>query len=717
MPTIRTAVPGEFDMVYASARPGKQGPHRDASAYNQQAIVYLQQRNLRKARACIAAALRLQPDYPNAHVNLGNILSYQERYDAALHCYETALRLKPDFAEAYNNRGNALAALGRYEEALVACEHALRFKPNTALFYQSLGHVYHSWGKLEEAVACYERALALDPQAHEVHNNLGAALVAQNRLHEAASHCREALRLKPDFAEAYRNLGLLFMSQLHWEDALVLLFQAIRLRPKYPEAYCDLGYTLGELGKYRDAARCFREALHLKPNYPEAHLGLAFNLLLRGHFKQAWLECEWQARLHGSAPRPFLQPDWDGSFLAGRTILLHAEGGLGDTIQFVRYASVVKQCGGTVIVECQEPLLPILASCPGIDRLVAAGSELPAFDVHALLLGLPRILKTSLSTVPAEVPYLRPDARLQGAWQRKLCRYPGFRVGIAWQGNPRFLRDSQRSIPLVHFAPLAQIDGVCLLSLQKGPGTEQLGAVANQFRVIDLGSRLDKRCGAFMDTAAVMKNLDLVITSDTAIAHLAGALGVPVWVALSFMPDWRWLLGREDNPWYPTMRLFRQTKSGDWDGVFARMAEELSQRVAAGPRRSSITIAAAPGELIDKITILEIKRKNIHDRAKLHHVLAELKALQAARDRDMERSPKLVRLTSQLRRVNQRLWQVEDEIRRCEQVKDFGPRFIRLARSVYRLNDRRSILKSRISEMLGSAIVEVKHYPTCQARR
>jgi tetratricopeptide (TPR) repeat protein len=699
-------------MVQPSARQRKQGQRKDARAYNQQAIGYLRQGKLRKARACIHEALRLQPDFPNAHVNLGNIFFCQEKYDGALHCYEQALHLNPDFAEASNNRGNALAALGRYEEALAACQRALRLKPDTALFYQSLGNIYKCWGKLDDAVACAQQALTLDPQSHEAHNNLGVALVELNRFQEAAGHYREALRLKPDFPEVYRNLGVLFMTQFQWEDALMPLCRAIQLRPRYPEAYCDLAYALGQLGKHPDAARCFREVVRLKPNYAEAHLGLAFNLLLRGHFKQAWPDYEWRLRINGSSPRSFPQPLWDGSPLGGRTILLHAEGGLGDTIQFIRYAKVVKQSGGTVIVECQELLLPFLASCPGIDRLVAAKSELPAFDVHAPLLSLPLILKTSLATVPADIPYLGPDAGRHTKWQRKLDRYPGFKVGIVWQGNPRFLQDRQRSIPLVHFAPLAQIEGVCLLSLQKGPGSEQLGAVAEQFRVIDLGCRLDKKGGAFMDTAAVMKNLDLVITSDTAIAHLAGALGVPVWVALSFAPDWRWLLRREDSPWYPTMRLFRQTKSGDWDGVFARMAEALPKKVAASRGPGPVAIKVAPGELIDKITILEIKRDKIPDDAKLRHVQTELQALQAVRERDIQPSSTITRLTAQLKRVNQRLWQVEDEIRLCEQAKDFGPRFIQLARSVYRLNDLRATLKSRISDTLGSTIIEVKHYPT-----
>jgi hypothetical protein len=272
-------------------------------------------------------------------------------------------------------------------------------------------------------------------------------------------------------------------------------------------------------------------------------------------------------------PRHFRQPMWNGESLGGKTILLYAEQGLGDTIQFVRYASIVKQHGGTVVVECQKPLVGLLEGCPGVDQLVAQGDDLPAFDVQAPLLSVPGILGTSVETIPARAPYLFAKAARVEPWRERLI--DGFKIGIAWQGNPAFRGDPFRSIPLRCFAPLAEIPGVCLVSLQKGAGTEQLAEVRDLFPVIELGSRLDD----FLDTAAVMGHLDLVITSDTAPAHLAGALGVPVWVALSFAPDWRWLLDRCDSPWYPTMRLFRQRELGNWDGVFQEIKEALYERL------------------------------------------------------------------------------------------------------------------------------------------
>jgi hypothetical protein len=270
--------------------------------------------------------------------------------------------------------------------------------------------------------------------------------------------------------------------------------------------------------------------------------------------------------------------------LPAKTILLHAEQGLGDTIQFIRYAALVKDCGLKVVVECQEPLVRILAGCRGVDELIAQGKDLPAFDVHAPLLSLPGVFNTSLDTIPAAVPYLFADGESVGHWRGELHAAGAFKIGIAWRGSPVHANDRARSFPLSCFEPLAGLPDVRLFSLQKGPGAEQLQEAAGRFPIADLGSRLHD----FMDTAAVLMNLDLVIACDTAVAHLAGALGTAVWVALPLAPDWRWLLDRDDSPWYPTMRLFRQKKLGDWSSVFQEMKTALSEsRGARGEGRGA----------------------------------------------------------------------------------------------------------------------------------
>ncbi len=319
--------------------------------------------------------------------------------------------------------------------------------------------------------------------------------------------------------------------------------------------------------------------MRLKPDYAEAHYNRSFVYLARGQLAEGWQGYRWRFRCKDYKGRRFDVPLWDGSPLGDRTLLVHAEQGLGDTLHFIRYLKLVHQAGGRVYVEVQPALAPLLKSS-GITGVIPGGATLPRFDLHVPLLSLPGVLGTTLETVPADVPYLAADPRLLKHWRGQLRGVTGYKVGIVWQGNPEYSLDQFRSIPLREFAPLADVPDVHLLSLQKTHGLEQLADAAGQFSVIELGSKLDQTGGAFMDTAAVICNLDLVVTSDTATAHLAGGLGVPVWVALSHAPEWRWMLDREDSPWYPTMRLFRQSRQGDWSDVFVRLKKELAAYVA-----------------------------------------------------------------------------------------------------------------------------------------
>jgi hypothetical protein len=296
--------------------------------------------------------------------------------------------------------------------------------------------------------------------------------------------------------------------------------------------------------------------------------------LLLGQFAEGWEENEWRLKNPLAPQRPWPQPVWDGSPLAGRTIMLRCEQGLGDHLQFVRYAPLVKASGGTVMLACPRRMMAILGTCAGVDQLVADEGPLPPFDFQMPLLSLPRVFHTDLTNTPASVPYLRAPQERVSQWAKDLAPDGRLRIGIGWQGNRNYAGDRWRSIPLAQFAPLAAISGVRLIGLQKWDGSEQISQV--DFAVEDLGSRLDNGEDAFLDTAAVIKNLDLVVTSDTALAHLAGALGAKTWLALPVSPDWRWMLEREDSPWYPTMRLFRQDQRGDWSQVFARMAAELA---------------------------------------------------------------------------------------------------------------------------------------------
>jgi len=544
-----------------------------------QALHFDQQGAWRAAEQLYCQVLQADPLHADALYLLGMSAYRRGRPDLAVESLRRAVALKPTTAFFHCHLGIAYRALDRLEDAIACYEKALRLQPDYGEAHNNLGAAFRGQGRLRESKECYEQALRCQPDFPPAHSNLGVAYQAEGRLDEAADCFRQALRLQPHFAEAYINLGTLLLAQAKLDESVSCYRQAVRCRPDYPVAHCDLGAALQRQGNAREALACFDEALRLKPDFADAHLAKSYTLLLAGDFERGWPEYEWRSRCPDFImPRwrgP--QPAWDGSPLGGRTILLHAEQGLGDTLQFIRYVPLVQERGGRVVVEVQAPLAHLLQSCSGIDQVIARGEVQPPFDVHAYLLSLPGLLSTTVATVPAKVPYLTADPALVAHWRTQLSAVPGFKIGINWQGSREHKMDSLRSVRLLEFAPLASLQGVHLFSLQEGAGTEQLGTLAGAFPVTDLGSRLDGPSGAFMDRAALMTNLDLVVTVDTALAHLAGALGVPVWVPLAFAADWRWLLDREDSPWYPSMRLFRQTRLGEWAPVFERLAAEVQK--------------------------------------------------------------------------------------------------------------------------------------------
>jgi Flp pilus assembly protein TadD len=679
-----------------------------ADAWCMLGIVRRARGDLDGAAAAYREALRVRPDFPEAVNNLSNVLVLQGRTEEAAANYRELLRLRPNYPEGHNNLGVALRNLGRLDEAEACYREALRFRPQYPDAVNNLGDLLSRREQFETAAEHYRTALRLRPDYPEAHCNLGVALCRLGRLDEAEEHQRTAIALRPGYAEAHYNLGWTRIERGDFEGAAAAFREALRLKPGYPEANWNLAYVLRALGDTEAALACYREHLRLAPEDADGHLAQALTWLMTGDYERGWPEYEWRWRSKEFIARPFNRPRWDGSPLDGKTILIHAEQGLGDTIQYVRYASLVKQRGGTVVVECSPALVRLVGTCPGVDRVVASGTPLPPFDVEIPMMSLPAVFGTTLQTVPASVPYLFPEPELVEHWRRELAPVREFKVGICWQGNPKYRGDRYRSVPLAAFEPLARVPGVRLYSLQKGHGVEQLAPPGGLgFEVTDLASRLDERTGPFRDTAAVLTVLDLVVSADTATAHLAGALGVPVWVLHSAAGHFCWLLDREDSPWYPTARLFRQRRVGAWGDVFARAADALRDRVTG---RRGIAIEVSPGELIDRITILEIKAERLTRAESLAVVRSELAALRAARDRLIPPSPALDELARDLRAVNEGLWDVEDELRVLEKNADFGPAFVERARSVYRLNDRRAALKRRVNELLGSGLREEKGY-------
>ena len=523
----------------------------------------------------IGQAVEVHPGYTDALVNLAAVFKKIERLDEAIGCWQRALDINPHLADVQIELGKACRQTGRLEEAVASWHAALRLMPGTAELYNNLGNALRDLGRLDEAVASLQQAVALKPEVATIHNNLALALRKQGQRELAIASWQFAARLQPDDAELHRQLAGALWEQDEWEQSTVHLREVVRLQPANAAAHNNLGVACRELGRLSEAVACSAHTLWLEPEHIEAHVNLGLAWLAAGNYEQGWPAYQWRWKCPEFSPPPFAQPLWDGTPLGGRTILLYAEQGLGDTLQFVRYAPLVQQRGGRVLLACHAALRPLLARTPGIDQIVEQ-RELPPFDVHSPLLSLPGLLQTTLHNVPAPIPYLFGNPALERQWQDELGRLPGFKIGIAWQGDPRFPADRSRSLPLTCFAPLARLPGVRLFSLQKGHGREQLDQLSGAFAVTDLGSRLDETSGAFMDTAAVMRCLDLVISIDSALIHLAGGLGVRSWLPLARVPDWRWMLDREDSPWYPTVRLFRQTHRGQWGPVFEQMAHALS---------------------------------------------------------------------------------------------------------------------------------------------
>ncbi len=527
----------------------------------------------------IGRAVAACPDQAAFHCNLGLALKDQGQPEKAAASFRKAIEIRPEFAEAHNNLGNAQRMLGQIDEAVENYTRALQIRPDYAQAHNNLGAALQQQGQPEAAVASFHRAIRIDPDYAEAYNNLGFALAEQKKPEQAEERFRRALQIDPQYADAHNNLGNALKDQGQLPEAEAAYRRTLEIAPDYVEAHSNLGSALMDQGRLDEAEEAYVQALRIRPNHASTRLNRSLAWLVGGDFRRGWREYEWRWKTPACRPRDFSQPLWDGSTLTGRTILLHAEQGFGDTLHFVRYAAMVRRHGGTVLLECQPPLLPILQGCEGVDRLIGRGDDLPDFDVHCPLMSLPHVFGTTLDDVPADVPYLVADEELVARWKTRLDGIDGFRVGIAWQGNRNHPGFQFRRIPLAGFAPLADVPGVRLVSLQKGEGVEQLDELGGQFEVARLGDDVDEASGAFMDTAAVMKNLNLVITSDTAVAHLAGALRVPVWLGIHVAQDWRWLLDRDDTPWYPTMRLFRQQRFGEWGEVFERIQAELRMLV------------------------------------------------------------------------------------------------------------------------------------------
>ncbi len=648
------------------------------------------------------------PLEPDALYAAGVLLWREQRRDEAIALLDEALRRRPDFAEALCMGGYMLSESGRPEAALRFYRRALDIDGSRVVAHVNSGKLLFDSGRFAEALAAFEAATALAPGDADAWCSRAGALRELGRPEESLEAARRALALRPDFAEAAINLGNALLKLDRMEEALDAYRRASAAAPGLASALCGQALALRNLGRFSEAFAAFEAAEAL--GCREAVAGKGCLMLTLGDFERGWegYEARW---LKGKSLADALgtrYPTWNGPTRRGERVLVLNDHGLGDTIQFFRYLPLMAAAGVETTFVCPPNLRRLLSSKSDV-RFVDSPPAGEPFDAQIAISSLPRAFGTRLESIPADAPYLSAEPALCEKWAKRIGR-AGFKIGVVWQGNPNPEADRARSMPLAAFAPLATVAGVRLVSLQKGFGEEQLANLPPSMRVETLGADFDSGPDAFVDAAAAMMQLDLVVTCDTSIAHLAGALARPVWVALKTDAEWRWLTGRANSPWYPTMRLFRQSRRGVWSDVFDDMRRALAELTARRGAPRPIFAPCSIGELIDRISILRIKTRRIGDPEKLGNVRRELELLEAqAKDEELVGSA-IDSLAEQLAAVNARLWDIEDSIRICERERDFGPQFIALARSVYANNDERAAIKRAISALFDSALVEEKSY-------
>jgi tetratricopeptide (TPR) repeat protein len=529
----------------------------------------------------IEQAIALRSHVAAYHYNLGLALERLDRGDAAIRAFERAVALHSGYVEAHNNLAALHLTQGRFGAAIAGFESALALKPDHVEACFNLGIALLQQGSLEPAIARFEQTLALRPNYAEAWYRLGCVLDRQGRLDDAASCLGRATALRPDHAEAWYARGSVQHRRRRPDDAESCYRQAIALKPDDAAAYGNLALLLKDRGDLTAASALLDRALALQPDFADAQFNQAMIRLLAGDFAAGWRQYEWRWRTRQLDPdrRTLSMPLWNGSAGNGRTMLLWAEQGLGDTLQFCRYAPLVAARGWQVVLEVPPTLVRLLQSLPGVS-VCAIGAGATA-DCHCPVMSLPWLFGTSLDTVPAATPYLAATPAGIALWRPRLAG-DGFKVGLAWAGNPGLLSamheavDTRRSIPLGYLAPLLDVDGVRFVSLQKARRPGETPAEAGMLDLMD-------EVRDFADTAAIVAQLDLVISVDTAVVHLAGALGKPVWLLNRFDPCWRWLLDRGDSPWYPGLRQFRQAAPGNWRGPI--MGAVAALEASAGRRQ------------------------------------------------------------------------------------------------------------------------------------
>ncbi len=532
-----------------------------------------------QAITVLEEAVREIPDSAQSYFNAGDAFNRLGWLERAIVALEKATSLAPEYVQAYVNLGTLYLRQRAVDNALSAFRTCVFLAPELAAGHLNLGVTYKSKGYVGEALSSIRQALKIAPDWPEAYYNLGGVLTLTGDLDAAAAAYLAGLEHRPDWPEGHNALATLRMRQGRLEEALAAYEKAIAARPDWYLSYQNLGVALHRLGLEERAIDCLRQAVACQPDNWTAHTQLGFLLLKYGNFSDGWREWAWRHQSGGvPAKREGRnQPVWQGERFDGRTLLLCAEGGLGDMIQFMRFAPMVKALGQNVIIESPPNLARLFTTCPGVDRVIALDEPCPIADLQFPLIDMARLLEIEPATIPVDIPYVRPLPEERPDIDEAITPYQErFKVGIVWTGNPNNPANLERSCAPSDFALLNGVPGVKLFSLQFGPPGQMFDQL-QEFLITPLAHVL----GDFASTAAVVARMDLIITVDTSMAHLAGALGMPVWTILQYPSEWRWMVERSDSPWYPTMRLFRQQRSGDWQSVFFNVREELNKLVAS----------------------------------------------------------------------------------------------------------------------------------------
>ncbi|MBF0358332.1 MAG: tetratricopeptide repeat protein [Magnetococcales bacterium] len=519
-------------------------------------------------------ALTLSPGHVAVLGNLGYALINKGRMDEAVTYLQKAVTINPNFSAAYNYLGIAYTKQGELGKAITCYQRAVEINPDNPGFLNNLGNVLYADGELDGAEECYAKAINIKPGYAEPYSNLGNVMTQRGQLDSAVEYYNIALKIDPGFSDACSNLGAVLSDQEKFDEAVKWLKKALQINPEFADALRNLGTALSKQGKISEAVAAYKKALIINPDNQDAHYNLGINMLLMGDLENGWREYEWRKQ---SIDANLQQPVWDGSMLNGETVLLLCEQGFGDDIQFIRYAEVVKERGAKVVLLAPKPLEALFKTVSHVGSLISDPAKLPSFDYQVSLLSLPFIFATTLATIPAEVPYLHADPVREIKFSEQLRVLTGLKIGIAWRGSPTHKNDQNRSIKPSMLAQLLSVEGCSFVGLQNDTTDDELKMLSGNGNFFDISGNLD----CFADTAAVISGLDLVISVDTSVAHLAGALGRATWLMLPVVPDWRWLLEQETTPWYPTLRLFRQSAPKNWQTVVEKITKELSLLVTS----------------------------------------------------------------------------------------------------------------------------------------